>query len=561
MSKGFSYDYKKVLMNKFNYHKNNIVNAGTPGFKANIAYIENQKTSNGNFEYIIKDRIDFAQAEILKTEKEFDYAIDGRGLFFVECDGENRFAAAGNFNVDTDGYLKGSNDCYLLAEKYQFGENIAKTSILKDSYHYERIQISVGDLIKGTETTKVNAKVILSAEQLAVGGGTIKITAPTVTAGDSFTMTFYQKIGDFAVTSKTLIFQKSGGAAILGAIGYTDQKDFEAKLQSNAGSYFSFISEASGNQEFTLYGSLNNNVRLKFGGNNLPVVKDPANSNILDGSNFVKSPYDAADPANNMTGGKYKADFVEAFPIYDSFGGKHIAFAAFKKTDVSKYTVEIYTKTQVVGDAKPIAAGVVSFDSQGKMSGIPGKVDTFNGYTPGNIHDSLTFTWDSGITTASPTTLKINWEKMEMFGDINMGHSNNDGNTITSLFSTTVDNHGNIVGVYTNGMQKYIAAIPVVTFKNSEALQSASGTVFMETINSGEAKYNMSGDQGVGKVVAGYLTASNVDIAKESLAIKQLVQQLSVLDKMEVKMIEATPLFSLQENLCNNETADSEIDM
>jgi flagellar hook-basal body protein len=262
----------------------NLSNANTPGFKEFDAFLIST-TNKYNGGVTSKSAINTdKQGEILKTEKEFDYAIEGRGFFPVECNGEKRFTAAGGFNPDNDGYLRGVNGCYLLAGNYISGETIRKTSIEKDSANFGKVKIPVGDLIKGTATSTVDAKVVLSAEQLAVGGGTIKITAPTG-AGNSFTMTFYQKKGDNDVTSKILTFQMDGAATsaiIPGAIQYTNQADFETKLESNAGIYFDSVTGGSGAKEFALHGSLNNNVRLKFditsaGGAMMPSIEEYAN--------------------------------------------------------------------------------------------------------------------------------------------------------------------------------------------------------------------------------------------------------------------------------------------
>ena len=71
------------------------------------------------------------------------------------------------------------------------------------------------------------------------------------------------------------------------------------------------------------------------------------------------------------------------------------------------------------------------------------------------------------------------------------------------------------MGFYSNGYQQIIGRIALAKFTNQEGLQNAGGSLFKQTSNSGEAVVLRAGQAGLGKVAAGALEMSNVDLSQE----------------------------------------------
>lgn len=229
-------------------------------------------------------------------------------------------------------------------------------------------------------------------------------------------------------------------------------------------------------------------------------------------------PYDLTDQKENMADGKVTPDAKSEFTVIDSLGNEHSVFVAFKKISKMEYAVEVYADKN---DVKPvgsptrgdglIAAGIINFDGVGK-----GTIKNHNSVTTDvkNLEEELTFTWSDGgkgKAVAAPSKIKINWEKLQMYGDHRNINITSDGKKDGDFQRTSIDKKGNLTAHYSNGEDKLIAAIPVVTFADPNALQNEFGTVFSSTADSGKPNFKLSGQSGAGNIVSGNLEGSNVD--------------------------------------------------
>jgi flagellar hook protein FlgE len=90
-----------------------------------------------------------------------------------------------------------------------------------------------------------------------------------------------------------------------------------------------------------------------------------------------------------------------------------------------------------------------------------------------------------------------------------------DGYAMGYLDNYKIDSSGTITGVYSNGTNRTLGQIALATFSNQGGLEKAGETAFVVSNNSGTANVGPSGIAGKGKIVAGTLEMSNVDMAAE----------------------------------------------
>ena len=118
---------------------NNIVNAGTVGFKKGEAQfgdlfssaLQDTGASAGTGVELTRIRSDFTQGEFQFTSSALDLAIDGSGLFLLRgADGTNEYTRAGSFQSDNNGYIV--NDSGLRVQGYQADVNGALLPTLGD---------------------------------------------------------------------------------------------------------------------------------------------------------------------------------------------------------------------------------------------------------------------------------------------------------------------------------------------------------------------------------------------------------------------------------------------
>lgn len=90
-----------------------------------------------------------------------------------------------------------------------------------------------------------------------------------------------------------------------------------------------------------------------------------------------------------------------------------------------------------------------------------------------------------------------------------------DGVPLGAYSGLSLRENGDLAVNYDNGQTRVIYRVPVVAFNEPDRLQRLDGQAFMRTVESGEARITDPASNGVGKLVAGSLERSNVDIAAE----------------------------------------------
>ncbi|MGN1423728.1 MAG: flagellar hook-basal body complex protein [Oscillospiraceae bacterium] len=83
------------------------------------------------------------------------------------------------------------------------------------------------------------------------------------------------------------------------------------------------------------------------------------------------------------------------------------------------------------------------------------------------------------------------------------------------LENVTVQSDGTIIGYHAVHGYLTLGRIDIATFENPNGLSAVGGTMFVETVASGEAQVNIAGTSGAGSIVAGALEMSNVDLSQE----------------------------------------------
>ena len=110
----------------------------------------------------------------------------------------------------------------------------------------------------------------------------------------------------------------------------------------------------------------------------------------------------------------------------------------------------------------------------------------------GQVKDSIT-------QFSSPTTTRAYFQ---------------DGYEMSYLESFKIDDSGTITGAYSNGERRTIGQIAIGAFVNPMALTKEGESLYTESNNSGMANIGAAGTQGKGKIYAGALEMSNVDLSE-----------------------------------------------
>jgi flagellar hook protein FlgE len=90
-----------------------------------------------------------------------------------------------------------------------------------------------------------------------------------------------------------------------------------------------------------------------------------------------------------------------------------------------------------------------------------------------------------------------------------------DGYTMGYLDNFKIDQSGIITGVYSNGNTRMLGQVALASFPNQGGLEKSGDNNFVVSNNSGNANIGPSGIAGKGKIIAGALEMSNVDMAEQ----------------------------------------------
>ena len=186
--------------------------------------------------------------------------------------------------------------------------------------------------------------------------------------------------------------------------------------------------------------------------------------------------------------------------IYDSQGEKHTLTLDFKPTDDKNQWNWTATIDGATFDGNNETTGTITFGGDGKVVEVTG--NTFDINFNNDTEKITGFNLDLSAVT-------------QMAGDNTLDGLYADGYSMGSLESFSIDNAGVITGSYSNGLTKAIGQIAIANFSNAGGLTRVGDTLFAESQNSGIAQIGAAGTAGRGKISAGTLEMSNVDLAEQ----------------------------------------------
>jgi flagellar hook protein FlgE len=222
---------------------------------------------------------------------------------------------------------------------------------------------------------------------------------------------------------------------------------------------------------------------------------------------------DATYTAGDMADGTATPTFAQTVNVYDSQGGARPMQLAFEKTGADSWSYEVIYQGNAadIGGAanNPVAQGTITFNADGTLA------------TPASGTANFTIPWDASTGLASQdVSLNLGTagtaDGMSQFDAPSaFTAAMIDGAPYGSLTSVSVDDQGNVTGLFDNGIEKKVFKIPLATFVNPDGLSAVSGNAYQTTEESGAATVQEAKNGGAGSITSSSLEASTVDLAKE----------------------------------------------
>lgn len=210
----------------------------------------------------------------------------------------------------------------------------------------------------------------------------------------------------------------------------------------------------------------------------------------------ILPPFDVADPGT--------FNFSTSTTVYDSLGSAQVANIYFRRDAPNTWSAFSYVGGLAVS-TDPLVGDQVNFTPDGALQDV-------NGDTSG-IFDSTVF---SPVSGSDPMQISFDISEVSQFDNgFGVNRIQQDGYAAGRLEDFDIDDTGTFFGRFSNGQAKTMGQITLTNFSNPEGLRQIGATRWQETFASGEPATGEPGSASLGKLRAGGLEGSNVDITKE----------------------------------------------
>ncbi|MBN1556131.1 MAG: flagellar hook-basal body complex protein [Phycisphaerae bacterium] len=195
--------------------------------------------------------------------------------------------------------------------------------------------------------------------------------------------------------------------------------------------------------------------------------------------------------------------------VFDEQGNSYTLAGAFVRTNTAN--VWDFVVKSIGGDTQVIDR---------RCQGIKFQVDGSFGEMQGTDSMSITLAYPSNVGVFKTITLDMGtlgeMDGLTQFGGSSTAAtSGQDGYAAGWLSTLSVSSEGTLVGVFTNGVRRDVAALKIATFQNSAGLKAIGGNYFSPTANSGDPVPNKATEGSAGVCNGGAIEKSNVEVAEE----------------------------------------------
>ncbi len=204
---------------------------------------------------------------------------------------------------------------------------------------------------------------------------------------------------------------------------------------------------------------------------------------------------------------------------YDSQGGKHVFSGAFVRTDTPNTWDMVLTS--ITGNINEITI------ANRRIEDIT--FDATNGYYTGlGGSDPAEFVISFAQDPSNPQTISLDLGTIGSLNGLTQFAGNStavakeqDGYEAGNLSTVSVNKEGIVIGAFSNGIKKDIAAVQIALFQNTSGLESIGGGYFTTSANSGAPVATQAMTGGAGSIHGGALEKSNADVATQFVSMIQ----------------------------------------
>jgi len=455
-----------------------------------------------------------SQGNIISTGNPLDLAIEGEGYFVLSDSQQDLYTRAGAFAVDESSTLVDPSTGYRVQRLGSVGEAEGFQTPGDSDVH-----VPYDVAIPARATTKIVASGNLSADASSPTQKQVMVSDITYTYDDGST--------SVEATEIDQLDQFSGGSEPDGQLDAGESGTITISGYHPDGTAFSSGLTFAVDTSTTLGDLLTHlNTNVLTGAtaslvNGQIQIKD-------DVGGYSKTDVHLAYSGNGslQTPGYFEIKTVGGeevknmnIAVYDSQGTKHVLTGAFVRTNTPD-TWDLVL-TAVTGNVHEMSSDNrriegITFDSgDGSYAGLSGT-------------DAAEFVVTFAHDPTAAQTIDMELGSVGKFDGLTQFAGNStavareqDGYGPGELSSVSINNEGILIGAFSNGIKRDIAAIKIGLFQNPSGLEMAGTGYWIPSANSGEGVATQAMSGGAGMIHSGSLEKSNTDVATEFVNLIQ----------------------------------------
>jgi flagellar hook protein FlgE len=451
---------------------------------------------------------DTSQGNLMRTNNPLDLAIEGEGYFVLNDGSRNVYTRVGAFAVDAGSNLVDPSTGYIVQRIGTVGESDGfqtpgdtNTKIPYDVAMPASAtsEIKVAGNLSANATLETPQTNVLRSDTAYTASGSNAIGSTLIGDLDQFS-------GAFGVVDTDGTLYVTGvapdGTAITDAVGLavdatTTLNDVLAYVETQFGAANVTASISNGRIVVTDDNSGYSQTDIAF-----------SYTGSSDGTDSLAVPgyFEVA-----TVGGEEVKNFN--IITYDSQGGSHVLSGAFVRTN----TVNLWdlVLTSISGNVSGLTFGDRRIEGI-EFNGSDGSFAGLNSV----IGDTAQFTVSFAHDPTNPQVITVDMGNQGQYNGLTQFARSStavakeqDGYQTGELSSVSVSSEGYIIGSFTNGIKKNLAAVQLALFKNPPGLESVGNGYFTSSVNSGEPIATQGLIGGAGMIHGGSLEKSNADVA------------------------------------------------
>ncbi len=445
-----------------------------------------------------------SQGSLITTGQALDMAIEGAGYFVLSDGSQEVYTRVGTFAVDSEFYLVDPSTGYRVQRIGSQGETEGFQIPTDDS-----IRVPYNVALPANATTSVSYNGNLSADHATA-------TTNLMTSQVQYTINGASAGADTLLEN---LDQATGGTLVGGTLTITGT-DSDGTAVDNSASPLTIAADTTMQDLLDEIDGLFSGATASIVNGEIRLTDDEAGYSQTDimigyagGTGTLELP--PHFKITNAGGQEVKNTNVE---IFDSQGISHVLSASFVRSTTAN--VWDLVVTSVTGDVELTDRRIsgLKFLTDGSFGGM---VDTVPPETQAFkmkfAHDP-----DSEVQIAADLGTIGEYDGLSQFGGAStVSPSGQDGYASGWLSSVSVTRQGVLVGVFTNGARRDVAALKIATFQNPAGLDATGNNYFEASVNSGDAVPTQALSGGAGLVHGGSLEGANVDVAAEFVNLIQ----------------------------------------